>query len=362
MPDISRVALFGKLNRLGYRAIESATVFCKLRGNPYVELVHWIHQILQLQDSDLHRIIKTFGIDPARLAKDTIEALDRLPAGATSISDLSAHVEETVERGWVYGSLMFKESQVRTGHLIVGILKTPGLRNALSAISREFDKVKIETLCERFGEIVGGSPEDAMGAQDGSQMGGGAAPGEASDAIAPASMGKQEALKRFTVDLTEQARTGKLDPIVGRDDGDPPDRRHPHAPPPEQPHPDRRGRRGQDRRGRGLRAQDRRGRRAAAAQGRDPARAGRGPAAGRRQHEGRVRAAAALGDRGGPGVARSRSSCSSTRPIPWSARAARPAPAMRPTCSSRRWRAAPCARSRPPPGPSTRSTSRRIRR
>ncbi|AFL74230.1 type VI secretion system ATPase TssH [Thiocystis violascens] len=217
MPDISRVALFGKLNRLGYKAIESATVFCKLRGNPYVELVHWIHQILQLPDSDLHRIVKQFNLEPARLARDITESLDRLPGGSTSISDLSAHVEEAVERGWVYGSLMFKESQIRTGHLIVGILKTQGLRNALPAISKEFDKVKIETLIERFGEIVGGSPEDAMGAQDGSQMGGGAAPGEASGAIAPAAMGKQEALQRFTVDLTEQARTGKLDPIVGRD-------------------------------------------------------------------------------------------------------------------------------------------------
>ena len=58
MADISRAALFGKLNQVGYKAIEAATVFCKMRGNPYVELVHWIHQILQLQDSDLHRIIK----------------------------------------------------------------------------------------------------------------------------------------------------------------------------------------------------------------------------------------------------------------------------------------------------------------
>ena len=45
--EISRVALFGKLNPLAYKAIEGATVFCKLRGNPYVELVHWFHQILQ---------------------------------------------------------------------------------------------------------------------------------------------------------------------------------------------------------------------------------------------------------------------------------------------------------------------------
>ena len=63
MSEISRVALFGKLNSLGYRAIESATVFCKLRGNPYVELVHWLHQILQQQDSDLHRIVQHFELD-----------------------------------------------------------------------------------------------------------------------------------------------------------------------------------------------------------------------------------------------------------------------------------------------------------
>ena len=55
MADISRVALFGKLDELAYRALESATVFCKMRGNPYVELSHWIHQLLQQPDSDLHR-------------------------------------------------------------------------------------------------------------------------------------------------------------------------------------------------------------------------------------------------------------------------------------------------------------------
>lgn len=70
MSEISRVALFGKLNSLAYKAIEAATVFCKLRGNPYVELVHWFHQILQLPDSDLHQIVRQSGIDPARLAKD----------------------------------------------------------------------------------------------------------------------------------------------------------------------------------------------------------------------------------------------------------------------------------------------------
>ncbi len=113
---------------------------------------------------------------------------------------------------------MFGESQVRTGYLVVGLVKTKGLHNALLSISREFDKIKPEALSERFNDIVKGSPEEAMRAQDGFQIGGGAVPGEASGAMAPAQMGKQEALKKFTVDLTEKARKGELDPIVGRDE------------------------------------------------------------------------------------------------------------------------------------------------
>ncbi len=218
MTEISRAALFGKLNPLAYKAIEGATVFCKMRGNPYVELVHWLHQILQNQDSDLHRIIRQFDLDPARLAKDFTDALDRLPRGSRSIADLSSDVEEAVERGWVYGTLMFGESQVRTGHLVVGLLKTRGLRNALIGISRQFEKIGTDTLTEGFARLLGDSPENRMGSSDGFQVGGAAAPGEASGAIAPAQMGKQEALKQFSIDLTERARKGELDPIVGRDE------------------------------------------------------------------------------------------------------------------------------------------------
>ncbi|MBT3015718.1 MAG: type VI secretion system ATPase TssH [Candidatus Thiodiazotropha sp. (ex Clathrolucina costata)] len=218
MSEINRAALFGKLNSLGYKAIESATVFCKMRGNPYVELVHWFHQILQLQDSDLHHIIKQFNLDPSHLAKDITETLDALPRGSTSISDLSSHVEEATERGWVYGTLMFGDSQVRTGYLIIGILKTNTLRNALMRISDQFKKLSIDTLTDRFNEVVEGSPEQALRSNDGFQVGGGAAPGEASDAIAPAQMGKQQALHQFSVDLTERARNGEIDPIVGRDE------------------------------------------------------------------------------------------------------------------------------------------------
>jgi type VI secretion system protein VasG len=213
MAEISRSALFGKLNPLAYKAIEGATVFCKLRGNPYVELQHWLFQILQNQDSDIHRITKHYGMDASNLVADLQNSLDRLPRGASSVTDLSSFVEDAVERGWVYGSLMYGGSHVRTGFLVIGLLKTKNLRNVLMSISKQFERIQTDDLTENFLKIVGGSPEDQQAASES-----GAAPGEASGAISPAAMGKQEALKQFTTDLTEQARGGKMDPIVGRDD------------------------------------------------------------------------------------------------------------------------------------------------
>ncbi len=207
MAEISRVALFGKLAPLGYQTIEAATVFCKMRGNPYVELAHWFHQILQLSDSDLHRIIRHFELDEAKISRDITAALDSLPRGASSISDLSAHLEHAMERAWVYASLLFDAKRVRTGHMLLGLVKTPDLRNILRGISAEFSSIGADALADEFSGILEGSPEDDAEAETA------AAPGEP----APAVMGKEEALSLYCTDLTEQARAGEIDRIVGRD-------------------------------------------------------------------------------------------------------------------------------------------------
>src|SRR6202045_2177164 len=216
MAEIKRSILFGKLNSIAYKAVESATIFCKMRGNPYVELVHWFNQIFQAADSDLHRIIKHYAVNLSRLATDLTAALDKLPRGATSISDFSPHLEEAVERGWVFGSLLFGQNRVRTGHVVVALLKTPSLRNVFLSLSREFSNIKLETLTDNFAKVTEGSPEESLGTAD--QAGAaGVSPGETSGAMAPAPMGKQEALGRFSVDLTDKARKGEIDPILGRD-------------------------------------------------------------------------------------------------------------------------------------------------
>jgi type VI secretion system protein VasG len=217
MSEISRTALFGKLNSLAYKAIEGATVFCKMRGNPYVELEHWFAQLLQAQDSDLHRVIQHYGLDVSVIAKDMTAALDRLPRGATAISDFSPHIENAIERAWTYATLQFGEAQVRTGYIVVAMLKTQSLRNPLFNLSKQFEKIKVEDLADNFPKVCDASPESQMRAQDGTGMGSGA-PGEDSGAMAPAAMGKGDALKKFAVDLTEKAKKGEMDPVTGRDE------------------------------------------------------------------------------------------------------------------------------------------------
>ncbi len=217
MSDIPRQALFGKLNPLAYKSIEGATVFCKLRGNPYVELVHWVIQLLETDQSDLQAIVRHHQLDPAALARDVTAALDRLPRGSTAISDFSEHITLAVQQAWVYATLRYGDAQVRSGTLLLAMLSTPTLRNTLIAISRQFEKIKADDLADALPALVARTGEAGLGAQDGSALAAGQ-PGQADGAMAPAAMGRQEALKKFTVNLTVKAAQGEIDPVTGRDD------------------------------------------------------------------------------------------------------------------------------------------------
>ncbi|PSJ36823.1 type VI secretion system ATPase TssH [Allosphingosinicella deserti] len=211
MTEISRTALFGRLNPTALKAIETATSFCKMRGNPYVELAHWVHILLQDPRNDVAAIRSAFGLDDAKLTTDVVAALDALPRGATAISDFSPQIEEAIEKGWLYASLQFGAARVRTGHLLHGMLKSPTLRNALFSLSGEWRKVAVETLGTDFDHLVGGSSETTI-VDAPANVSAGAEPGNTGGGSAGG-----EALAKFSIDLTARARSGEIDGVVGRD-------------------------------------------------------------------------------------------------------------------------------------------------
>lgn len=213
MAKICRVSLFGKMNSILYKAIESATVFAKMRGNPVVELSHWFYQILMLDDSDLHRICRHYGVDGGRFANDILQVLERLPTGALTIEDLSRDIDLLAERAWIEASLAHDQSVIRSAHLVLALLTHAQLREAALRFSGQWSAIHVDDLRANLMSITAQSPEDALQAS----VPGGVTPGEASGALAPAALGKKDALNKYTQDLTERARNGELDAVTGRD-------------------------------------------------------------------------------------------------------------------------------------------------
>ncbi len=212
MAEISRSALFGRLAPSALKSIETAFGFTKLRGNPYVELVHWLHTLNADANGDFAAIKRHFNLDDGVLGRDTVTALDSLPRGASAV-DLSAQVEDAVEKGWLYASLQFGANKVRSGHLLYALLKTPNLKNVLFGISKEYRKVDADKLGESFVSLLGSTSE----ASEGGRLGSGATAAGGGDSDADAEPSGDSALAKFSVDLTAKARSGEIERIVGRD-------------------------------------------------------------------------------------------------------------------------------------------------
>ncbi|MGX5840883.1 type VI secretion system ATPase TssH [Mesorhizobium sp. ArgA1] len=204
--SFKRKELIDKLNPTGKRAFGAAAAAAKLRGNPYVELVHFIEQLVLSERSDVQMILADADVDMGKLAGDMSRAVDKLPYGATSIEEFSDHIFHAIQEAWSLAGLQFKADEVRSAHIVLACLKTPVLEGLLAKISAEFDKIDADAVIARFAEVVEGSLEAGAAAA--------ATPAAETPRRAP---GGDSALAKYATDLTQRAHDGKIDPVVGRD-------------------------------------------------------------------------------------------------------------------------------------------------
>jgi type VI secretion system protein VasG len=214
MADISLEAVTGKLNRVGYEAFIQALRQAKGAGNRNLELAHWLVHILQNNRSDLTLTVEHFQLDRAKMLMDLGDAIGALRQGQTEMPEISDQVQEVLDAGWYYATLFFGETQIRSGHLLVGAFKKNELRRALTNLSREFGKINIDTLAAEHRTIWRNSEEENLRPMDGSGLRAAGTPG-AEDAAGPRGT---TALDRFSQDLTAKAASGEMDPILGRDE------------------------------------------------------------------------------------------------------------------------------------------------
>jgi len=200
--------LIGKLDSVTRTTLESAAGLCLTRTHYDVEIEHFLMKLLDVPDSDFTFILKHYGVDRSRLAAELTRSLDRLKSGNARTPSLSPSLVKMFSEAWTIGSLDFGASRVRSGHAILALVATEELARMVGEVSREFGKIPADALSKDLAAIVAHSAEEEMAsAADESAASGAPRPGG----------GKTPNLEQYTVDLTEKAKQGKLDPVLGRD-------------------------------------------------------------------------------------------------------------------------------------------------
>jgi type VI secretion system protein VasG len=214
MADISLEAVTGKLNRVGYDTFLQALRQAKGAGNRNVELAHWLLQILQGTSNDLTLTADHYKLDRAKMLMELGGVVEGFRRNETEMPGIANHIVDILDRGWHYATLFFGETQIRTGHLLVAALKSTELRRVLTGLSKEFSKIPVEELAAGYGNIWESSEEENLRPMDGSGLRAAGTPGAEQAEGAKGTT----ALDRFSQDLTVKARSGTMDPILGRDD------------------------------------------------------------------------------------------------------------------------------------------------
>ncbi len=212
MSDISLETVTGKLNPVGYETFMKALRHAKVAGNRNVELAHWFLHMLQNDRSDMSCIIDQMKLDRGRMLSDITAALGALRGNQTEMPNIAPHVFDLLDRSWHYATLQFGELQIRTGHILLAGLKSLEIARALTTLSPLFSKVNPDRITVEFSALTADSAERDARPVDGSGT------IAAGGALAEGAPKGTTALSRFTIDMTEQAASGKLDPVVGRDE------------------------------------------------------------------------------------------------------------------------------------------------
>lgn len=210
--NVNLKSLVSRLNDVSRSALEGAAGACLSRTNYDVEIEHMLSKILEQDDTDLHKIASHYEVNLDRLSKDVGTALDRLKTGNSRTPGLSDRIPLWLQDAWLLASVDFGAARVRSGHLILALLANDRFSRIARDISKEFDHISVEDLQKRLPEVTGESSEardavalgEAAGVSDGSQ-------------VASGVPGKTKALDQYTEDLTAKARSGKIDPVLGRD-------------------------------------------------------------------------------------------------------------------------------------------------
>ena len=204
-------SLIGKLNDSSRGALDAAAGLCLASTHYDVEVEHYLTKLADSTDNDAAAIFRHFEIDSSRFKGELARALDKLKRGSARAPSLGPSLMRMLVEGWTIGSIDYNAAQVRTGYTILALATHEELVRLMRDISREFQKIQPDALKKEFASIIANSGEEVEAELAA------AAPVPGAPAAGAKPGGKTPNLDQFTINLTEKAKTGKIDPVLGRD-------------------------------------------------------------------------------------------------------------------------------------------------
>jgi len=205
---INLKSLISKLNDPARSALEGAAGLCLSRTNYDIEIEHFLTKLLDSSSGDFAAILKHFEMDKSRLTNELSRSMDKLKSGNARTPAISPTVLKMLTTAWTIGSIDFNVGQVRTGFAILALVSDEELSRLINDVSKEFHKINADALRKDLMGIVALSSETTSAAVP---------TGPGGEAAAKPGGGKTPNLDQYTVDLTGNAKRGKIDPVLGRD-------------------------------------------------------------------------------------------------------------------------------------------------
>lgn len=209
MINIDLKSLVVKLNEPCRNALEGAAGLCLSRTHYNVEIEHWLLKLLEIADSDILAVLEKFDINLGNLVRHLNRELDAIKTGNSRAPALSPTIVDLAKNAWILASVEYGHNKITSAHILAALLLDEGLRRATEATNGELKKIIPESLREVVRGIIGTTGESK-------QAGKSDAAGDDSATFAAPS--KTPSLDKFTVNLTEAAKNGKIDAVLGRDD------------------------------------------------------------------------------------------------------------------------------------------------
>jgi len=209
MISIDLKSLVGKLNEPCRTALEGAAGICMARTHYNVEIEHWLLKLLEMPDSDIAALLEKFEINPGKLVADLNKELDRFKSGNTRPPALSPSIVDLAKSAWMLASIEYNHPQATSAHILAALMLDDGLRRSTEVSAGELKKIAPESLRAVLPSIIGSTTESmSVGVGDTSVSGDGAPSGPTST----------PSLDKFTINLTAEAKNGKIDAVLGRDE------------------------------------------------------------------------------------------------------------------------------------------------